>query len=100
MPSFVMICSDKPNALALRMATRERHLAYAKAHAHLIRSGGPLLDENGDMNGSLILMEADDIAAVRAFNTGDPYTLAGLFERVEIRPYRFTIGASPTPPAT
>ena len=42
MTNFVLICIDKPNALALRMATREAHFAYANATPGVVRLGGPL----------------------------------------------------------
>jgi uncharacterized protein YciI len=32
-----------------------------------------------------------DEAAVRAFHAADPYKIAGLFERVDLRPWRATI---------
>ena len=95
MPIFVLTCIDKPGSLALRMATREAHFAYANGHKDALRLGGPFLDEAGDMAGSLIFLEAPDIAAAKAFNASDPYTLADLFENVEIRPWRATFGALP-----
>jgi uncharacterized protein YciI len=93
MPLFVLICIDKPGALALRMATREAHFAYAAADRGAVRLGGPFLDEAGHMAGSLIILEAADLAAARAFSAADPYTLAGLFQSVEIRPWKATFGA-------
>ena len=96
MPLFVLSCIDKPNALALRMATREEHFAYANAKPPgTIRLGGPFLDANGDMAGSLIVLEAENLEAAWAFNRADPYTLAGLFQSVDIRPWRVTFGALP-----
>lgn len=93
MALFVLVCIDKPDSLPLRMATREAHLAYARGlPAGTIRLGGPFLDDNGDMAGSLIIVELADLAAATAFNRDDPYTKAGLFERVEIRPWKSTIG--------
>ncbi|HZL00727.1 MAG TPA: YciI family protein [Caulobacteraceae bacterium] len=38
-------------------------------------------------------MEAADLAAAEAFSAADPYTLAGLFESVDIRPWKVTFGA-------
>lgn len=93
MAHFAITCIDKPGSLALRMATREAHFAYVRAHPGVIRLAGPFLDAAGEMTGSLLLIEAADIAAARAFSAADPYTLAGLFERVEIRPWRATVGA-------
>jgi uncharacterized protein YciI len=92
--SFVVICIDKPDSLALRLATREAHFAYARGMpAGFIRMGGPFLDKAGEMTGSMILVEAPDIEAVRAFNAADPYTLAGLFRWVEIRAWKQTFPA-------
>ena len=95
MAHFVMICIDKPNSLALRMATREAHFAYARTTPGFVRLGGPFLSDAGEMAGSLIIVEAADLAAARAWHEADPYKLAGLFERVEIRPWRATFGELP-----
>jgi hypothetical protein len=92
MALFVLVCIDKPDSLALRMATREAHFAYAGAAGRGVRLGGPFLDAAGEMAGSLIIIEAEDMAAAKAFNAGDPYQQAGLFESVEIRPWRNTFG--------
>jgi uncharacterized protein YciI len=51
-----------------------------------------MLDDNGDMAGSLVIMEAESRAEAEAFNAADPYTLAGLWERVDIKVLRATLG--------
>ena len=95
MALFVLVCIDKPNSLQLRMTTREAHFAYARGlPAGTIRLGGPFLDEAGDMAGSLIIVDVADLAAAKAFNRDDPYTKAGLFDRVEVRPWKATFGAA------
>lgn len=86
---FVVIATDKPDALALRMATREAHFAYAR-ETGVIRIGGPFLDENGDMRGSLIIFEATDLESARAWHAADPYVKAGLFAHSEVRPWKPT----------
>jgi uncharacterized protein YciI len=93
MALFALICFDKPDSLALRMANREDHLAYARDHLAMIRVAGPLLDDAGNMTGSMFLIDAEERETVQAFNAADPYTRAGLFERVEIRGWRVTLGA-------
>jgi uncharacterized protein len=92
MALFVLICIDRPGALALRMATREAHLAFIAGRPGELKLGGPFLDEAGDMAGSLMIIEAADLAGAQAFHAADPYGQAGLFERVEIKPFRTTIG--------
>ncbi len=84
---FVLVAIDKENSLALRMATREAHFAYAR-ETGLIRMGGPFLDSNGNMAGSLIIFEAADIEAARRWAASDPYATAGVFARSEIPPWK------------
>ena len=92
MALFVLTCLDKPGSLDLRMATREQHLAWIKTRPGELKLGGPLLDAAGDMAGSLMIVEATDLAAAKAFNAADPYTQAGLWQSVDVRPFRVTIG--------
>lgn len=93
MALFVLTCIDKPDALALRMATREAHLAYLATRPGVVRLGGPFLDEAGAMAGSMLIIEAPDLDAAKAFLALDPYLKAGLFERTEVKPWRVTVGA-------
>ena len=93
MPLFVLTCDDYPNALERRMSVREAHLAYVRDHIAMVRLAGPLLDDAGDMAGSMFVIEAADRAAVEAFSARDPYRIANVFERVEIRPWKVTVGA-------
>ena len=94
MSLYVIACIDKPDSLDKRMATREAHLAYAKATEHVrIRVGGPFHSESGAMTGSMLIVEADDPAMVDAFVKNDPYGKAGLFDSVEVRPWKVTVGS-------
>jgi uncharacterized protein YciI len=95
---FVLTCRDKPNSLDLRMATREDHIAYVRQNfeAGIVKLGGPFLDAEGQMCGSMLIVETYDAAGAQAFSAGDPYTKAGLFESVEIRGYRVVTGGLAT----
>jgi uncharacterized protein YciI len=92
MPLFVLHCLDKPNNLQGRMDARGAHLDYVKQTAANFRMGGPYLDEAGQMVGSLVIIEARDLAEAKAWSANDPYVKAGVFETVEIRPFRVTAG--------
>jgi len=92
MPTFAFMGFDKANALDIRVATRSDHLAYMKDFGAQIRYGGPLLDENEAMCGSLIVVETPDRAAAEAIFAGDPYRAAGLFERTELLGLRPVLG--------
>jgi len=93
MSLYVIHCIDRPGALSLRMATREAHLAYVR-ETKLVRlkAGGPFLSDGGAMIGSMLIVEADTPEAVAEFVKTDPYGKAGLFERVEVRPWKVTVG--------
>lgn len=82
---FVIHAKDKPDSLELRQATRPAHVEYLGQFDTPV--GGPLLDENGQMCGSCIILEAADRAAAEAFVAGDPYGKAGLFESVELHEF-------------
>jgi uncharacterized protein YciI len=86
---FVLVAIDKENSLAVRMAAREAHFDYARESKN-IRFGGPFLDDKGDMAGSLIVFEAENLAAAKAWHAQDPYVKAGLFARSEVRPWKLT----------
>jgi uncharacterized protein YciI len=86
---FVVSWTDRPNALALRLSVREAHLAYARDTGR-IRIGGPFLDAEGNMAGSLMIVEAPDLETVTAWHRDDPYAKAGLFEHSDIRPWKVT----------
>lgn len=86
---YVLFCEDKPDSQSLRLATRDAHLNYAATHAGMITLAGPMLSDDGEqMVGSLFIVEADDVEAVRALHEEDPYTQAGLWANVVIRPFR------------
>ena len=91
---YALICIDKANSTALRLEARPRHLAYIDQHKDRIPIAGPFLSDDGQtMSGSLIVIEAADLAAAKAFSAQDPYTQAGLFSQVDIWPWRWTLGA-------
>jgi uncharacterized protein YciI len=91
---YVLICEDKPDSLDLRLANREKHLAFIGTQGDRIRLAGPMLGNDQEtMLGSLFIIDADSADDVAAMNAEDPYTLAGLFGRVTIRPFRQVIPA-------
>ncbi|MEL7278935.1 MAG: YciI family protein [Pseudomonadota bacterium] len=80
---IALIARDKPGALQTRLENRDAHVAYLKANT-IVSQAGPLLDDAGEMCGSLIVLDVEDMAAARAFVAEDPYGKAGLFESVEL----------------
>ena len=92
---FVIHGIDKEGDGSLRLHNREAHLAFLKENAASVRLGGPLLSDDGSrMVGSMLVIEADDIAAARALAEHDPYAKAGVFAAVDIRPWRAVVGTT------
>lgn len=89
---FALVCLDKPHSLALRLATRDAHVAYIKSHGTRVRIAGPFTDDADEtLIGSLIVVEAANRKEAQAFADNDPYAQAGLFEATTITPWRWTI---------
>lgn len=87
---IALIAKDKPGALEIRKANRDAHVAYLKS-TDAVEMAGPFLNENGEMCGSLIILnmsleEAQDWAA------NDPYKQADLFDSVELIAWNKVIG--------
>ena len=91
---YAVICIDRPGALEIRKANRDAHLAHIRGAGDAIGQAGPFLDADGQMCGSLLIFEAGDISEVERWCAEDPYARAGLFERVEIRPWNRVIGGT------
>ncbi|MGV1013546.1 MAG: YciI family protein [Methyloceanibacter sp.] len=91
---YALICTDKPDSLALRKANRPEHLAYLESLGEALVFAGPFIDTDGEtMNGSLIVVEAPSLDAARAIIEGDPFAKAGIFAEVDIRPWRWSINS-------
>lgn len=86
-----LIAKDKKGALQTRKDNREAHLAYIEATGVVVQAG-PLLDDAGDMAGSLVILDVTDLAAAQGWADSDPYAKAGLFDSVELHAWKKVIG--------
>jgi uncharacterized protein YciI len=83
---FIVFCTDKPGHLALRESTRQEHRRYLReVHPIKVLQGGPTLDTDALMNGTVLVVEAEHQEQVATFVANDPYSRAELFLRTEIR---------------
>ena len=80
---IALIAKDKPGHLDTRKANRDDHLAYIKSTG-VVAQAGPLLDSDGQMCGSLVVLDVADMAAAQNWADNDPYAKAGLFASVEL----------------
>jgi len=92
---FAFNCSDKPEAVGVRAANREAHLAFLNGLSDRLFLAGPFLGEDGStMVGTLLIIDCEDMAAARTLAASDPYAKAGLFSSVDIKPWRKTLPKS------
>lgn len=89
---YTIICRDKADGLATRQATRPEHIAYLEGlnEGGTLKFAGPFLDDDGQPIGSMVAVEADNREAAAAIAAADPYAIAGLFDAVEIMPWKWT----------
>lgn len=88
---YALICTDKPHALQVRLDNRPAHVEFLKGLGNALKAAGPFLDDDGNMTGSLVVIEASNRDEVLAISQEDPYAKADLFESVEIRPWNWVI---------
>jgi uncharacterized protein len=88
---FALICTDKPDSLELRQQSRPEHLKFLEGLGSSLKAAGPFTDDEGKPTGSLVVIEAQNRAAIAAIAGRDPYAVAGLFASVEIKPWKWLI---------
>ncbi|TKA95596.1 YciI family protein [Cereibacter changlensis] len=86
-----LICTDKAGALQTRLDTRAAHLAHIE-DSGVVEMAGPFLNTEGQMTGSLVVLNVDTLAEAQAWAEADPYAKAGLFESVQIAEWKKVIG--------
>ncbi|MDY0211825.1 MAG: YciI family protein [Desulfuromonadaceae bacterium] len=82
---YVIHCFDRENHLEVRQKIRSAHVAYLQQFGASIKAAGPTLDADGAMNGSVIVLECNDMSAAQGFAANDPYAQADLFRKVLIQ---------------
>ena len=86
-----LICKDKPDHLQTRLDNRAAHLAHIEASG-VVEMAGPFLSPEGQMTGSLVVLNVDDLKAAQEWAAADPYAKAGLFAKVRIEEWKKVIG--------
>lgn len=90
MPHYLIIARDgtDPDALARRMAARPAHFARTQPMAERgqIISGGAILDDNGKMIGSAMMVNFADRQDMDAWLATDPYKVGDVWRDITITP--------------
>ena len=81
---FIIKAYDGQGMLEKRMEVRPRHLeGMQKLSDHIICAGG-LLDEEGKMKGSALIMDFDSTELLEEYLQTEPYIISQVWEKVEI----------------
>ena len=88
---YLRNCFDKLGMGAMRNELRMQHREYLKPYlepgrpVRIIQAGPICTSDTDDTNlGSFLILEADSLAAVEQFQTGDPFTTAGIYGDVRL----------------
>ncbi|HSC53113.1 MAG TPA: YciI family protein [Phnomibacter sp.] len=92
MKQYVVIAKDgtDANALAHRMQVRPHHLTGAsrlKANGNYV-VGGATLNEAGQMDGSVMIVQFEDDAAFEQWYQNEPYIKEGVWQTIEVKPFK------------
>lgn len=88
---YVVHAIDKKDGLDLRLATRDRHLAYLDDLGDRLVMAGPYVDGDGKATGSMLVYRTDSLVEAEELAARDPYAEAGLFTEVTVRPWKWLI---------
>jgi len=82
---YILYNEDRPDALAIREATRGVHLTYLERHKDKVVLGGGLLSEDGQTRlGSVFIINVPNRKAAEVFSSEEPFRKAGLFQTTKI----------------
>lgn len=88
---FLIRAYDGAGKLDKRMEVRPRHLeGMAKLSEHIVTAGG-LLDDEGKMKGSALVMDFPSRKELDEYLTDEPYVLADVWEKIEVEPINVVI---------
>jgi uncharacterized protein YciI len=85
---YALVADDVPESSALRMELRPEHLKHLEGLGEKLLLAGPFLDAEGQMTGSIVIIEAESQSDAEEMFGRDPYVRGGLFATKSIRPWR------------
>ncbi len=88
---FLVRAYDGEGMLTKRMEVRPRHLeGMQKISRHIICAGG-LLDEEGKMKGSALILDFPSRKELDAYIAGEPYVTEHVWEKILVEPMNVVI---------
>lgn len=96
---FVIQYRNRPGTQDLRDEHHPRHIEFRKGLGTRVLVTGPFLAEDADRPvGSLMIVEAVDLASARETANADPLVVVGVFEIVSVSPFRLMAINPPAKP--
>ncbi|MBQ1906121.1 MAG: hypothetical protein II172_06745 [Bacteroidales bacterium] len=81
---FIVKAYDGKGMLEKRMAVRPRHLeGMARLGAHVVCAGG-LLDDEGKMKGSVLIMDFQNREELDNYLANEPYVQEQVWDKIEV----------------
>ena len=81
---FVITAYDGPNMLEKRMEVRPRHLEnMSRINGKVICAGG-LLDDEGKMKGSVLILDFAGREMLDEYLSGEPYIIEKVWEKIKV----------------
>ena len=77
--------------MARRLEIRPEHLKFLDSLGDQLVLAGPFLADNGDMVGSIVVIEAETLEAAQGVFTRDPFMRGNLFDSITIKPWRLGV---------
>ena len=88
---FLIKAYDGSNMLEKRMEVRPRHLeGMSKLSEYIICASG-LLDDEGKMKGSALIMDFASRSELEAYLAAEPYVLENVWQKIEVEPMNVVI---------
>ncbi len=81
---FLIRAYDGAGKLDKRMEVRPRHLEGMKKLSNHIISAGGLLDEEGKMKGSALIMDFESRETLDEYIANEPYVVEKVWEKIEV----------------
>ena len=81
---FIVKAYDGEGMLDKRMEVRPRRLEGMKALGKQIICAGGLLDDEGRMKGSALVMEFESRAVLDEYLKNEPYVVEGVWQKIEV----------------
>ena len=88
---FLIRAYDGEGKLDKRMEVRPRHLEGMKKLSEHIISAGGLLDDEGKMKGSALIMDFESRKELDDYIANEPYVVENVWEKIEIEPINVVI---------